>query len=261
MENIETVLTDLRVRLGAAGGRSRGRAGTRFQTGLADLDAGLGGGLRTGVVHEIFPEAADQTLAAHGFALALASRRGGRGAVWVAQGRLLAEAGVPYGLGVRDWGLDPDDLVLVRVRDAAQLLAAGEEALASGAADAVILSGWGESPALTLAAGRRLSFAADRGGGVALFVRASAEPRPSAAETRWSVAAAPSHEREARAPGRPAFRVRLTRSRTGAPEKTWMMEWDRERRSFVEPTAHGDLVSLPRHRPAGAAGRETGRAA
>lgn len=94
-----------------------------------------------------------------------------------------------------------------------------------------------------------------------LLVRANAAPAPSAAETRWSIASAASASMPANAPGRPAFRARLLRSRAGAPPGEWMLEWDREARTFVVPTPSGGVVPVPADRPAGAGAVGRSRAA
>ena len=261
MRNKREELNRLRARLSAATVPAESSGTEVVSLGWSRVDAHLDGGLRRGDLHEIFAETTDQAQAASGFALGLALRVEAPALLWVVDRRVMPETGLPYGAGLKTWGLDPSSLVLVRVRDAAQLLAAGEEALASGAAGAVILTGWGEARALTLAASRRLAFAAAKGGCTAFFVRADAAPAPSAAHTRWLVSAAPSEALEARAPGRPAFRASLLRSRAGVPPRTWIMEWDRGTRSFVEPSASGGLVSLPRHRSAGVGSGEIGHAA
>ena len=224
----------------------------------AGFDLGMPGSpdLKRHALHEVYAASAADAAAADGFALALALRASTRPLVWIVEGRRRNEAGSPYATGLKAWGLAPADVLLVRVRDAPALLAAAEEALRSGAAGAVVMSGWGEHRAHDLTASRRLSLAASEGGTVAVLARAAAQPRPSAAETRWRVHAAPSTRLEAvdddRAPGRPAFHVALTRSRGGFRPRQWIMEWDREQRSFVEPQTPGDLVSLPVGRPAGA---------
>ena len=227
-----------------------------FCLGVNALDEYLGT-VRANAIHEVLPEAPRQAVAAQGFALGLASRASAGAMVWILQTTGRSEMGEPFGPGLAAWGLDPEDLILVRVSDAASLLAAGEEALRSGAAGAVIMSGWGEAKVHGLTASRRLMMAARSGSTLGLLVRANAEPAPSAAETRWSIAAAPSAPLSANAPGRPAFRARLLRSRSGAPPGEWIMEWDRETRRFVTPSASGGMVSIPADRPAaeGAGGR------
>ena len=231
-----------------------------FSTGSTELDDHLGGGFRREAVHEIFAADTRQTQSAEGFALGLALRSQPNNLVWVMQTRAFSEAGVPYGPGVEDWGLQTRSLVLVTVRDAAHLLSAGEEALASGAADAVLLSAWGDSPAFTLTASRRLAMAASRGRSTGFFVRAAAQPAPSAADTRWRVRAASSTPLAAQAPGLSALSVELLRTRSGAPSGEWIVEWDREARTFGStPTPRG-LVSLPADRAKGA-GQDHQRAA
>lgn len=223
-----------------------------FSTGMTELDHHLGGGLRREVIHEVFATETGQSQAADGFALGLVLRSEPKSLVWVMQTRAFSEVGLPYGPGVEDWGLETRSLVLVTVRDNAHLLSAGEEALASGAADTVLLSAWGDGPAFTLTASRRLTLAAARGRSTGFFVRAAARPAPSAAETRWRVRAVPSTPQEARAPGLSALAVELLRARSGAPLGQWTVEWDREARTFVPPPLPRGLVSLPADRANGA---------
>lgn len=225
-----------------------------FTTGVAELDAHLGGGLRKETVHEVFAAETGHSQAADGFALGLALRSEPKSLVWVMQTRAFSEVGIPYGPGVEDWGLETRSLVLVTVRDPAHLLSAGEEALGSGAADAVLLSAWGDAPAFTLTASRRLALAATRGRSTGFFVRAAACPAPSAAETRWRVRAASSTPLAAQAPGLPALAVELLCNRSGAPSGEWIVEWDREARTFAAPQASRGLVSLPADRATGTLG-------
>jgi len=161
------------------------------------------------------------------------------------------EGGGLYGPGLRELGLDPSRIVLVRVRETKDLLAAGEEALACGAVGAVLLTAWGEARAMTLTASRRLSMAAQQGRATALMVRLQAQPAPSAAESRWRARTALSRALEAEAPGHPTFEVELLRHRLGAQPRSWIMEWNRERGVFQKggqdrserPALPGDLVS------------------
>ncbi|MNI30839.1 hypothetical protein D3C73_846990 [compost metagenome] len=222
--------------------RARGRPGDAAPLAVAP-----------GRLHDLYAQTAADAPSANAFALGLAlTAAGGRPLVWCLHDRMGQEAGQPYGLGLNELGLRPETLLLVRARDIQTLLAVGEEAARSPAVGAVVLSAWGEARALTLTASRRLAMAAASGGAAVLLTRAGAAPQPSAAETRWSVAAAASTPLEALAPGRPAFRLTLERSREGGPPRTWIMEWDRERRSFIEPASlSGDLVPLAAQRPAG----------
>lgn len=217
--------------------------------GVADLDRRLTNVVRQKALHEIYVSSLHAP-AGEAFGLAIALRSA-RSFVWICDARAHAEVGALYGAGLHEWGAEADGLLFARVRTATTLLAAGEDALRSGAFETVLMSGYGESRAFSLTNSRRLSLAAAQGKTTAVLIRAGAAPRPSAAETRWSVEAAPSVPLDARAPGRPAFKVSLLRSRAGLATGEWIMEWDRETRSFVEPEASGRLVPLSARRPAG----------
>jgi hypothetical protein len=147
-------------------------------------------------------------------------------------------------------------------RDVQTLLAVGEEALRSPAVGAVLLSAWGEARAFSLTASRRLALAAETGGATLFLARAGALPCPSAAETRWSVASCASEPLEGGAPWRPSFSATLLRRRGGGATGTWIMEWDREQRTFRAPAPlSGGLVPLAAQRPTAASGAARRRAA
>ena len=232
----------------------------RFTLGLESVDRHLDPGPCLFRLHDIHAQTGPDAVAANAFALGLATRAcGERPLLWVFQDRAGQEAGGLSGAGLHEWGLRPERLLVVRVREAAAMLAAGEEALKSGAVGAVLMSGWGEARAISLTASRRLALSAQAGRSTGFLVRASAMTCPSAAETRWSVAAALSRELEAGAPGRPAFTVALTRNRQGAVPAEWTMEWDRETRAFCEPAPlSGRLVPAVAGGSFAARGGETG---
>ena len=232
----------------------------RFTLGMDRIDAHLDPGPCLFCLHDIHAQTAADAVVANAFALGLASRATReRPLVWVVQSLASQEAGTLHGPGLHEWGLRPENVLIVRVRDATAMLAAGEEALKSGAVGAVLMSGWGEARAMTLTASRRLALAARAGGSTAFLVRAAATAMPSAAETRWSVRTAPSTGLEAGAPGRPAFVAALIRSRQGAAPTEWTLEWDRETRAFCEPAPlSGRLVSVPVFGSAAARGGSPG---
>lgn len=227
-----------------------------FAFGLPGVDGPLGGGLERAAVHEIFAQAAADATAAAGFALALALRAadGGR-IVWVRQDFADREAGRLDALGLAEFGLDPGQLLLVRARDAADVLKAGEEAARCAALGAVLIEPWGDPRVLDLNATRRLSLAAAASRVTALMVRVAAAPAPSAASTRWTVRAAPSRPLEANAPGLPAFTINLLRHRAGVPPRQWRVEWDRDVSHFksgdwpIAAPLPGRLVAVPAGRP------------
>ena len=240
-------IAQLKARLASLSRHETGGETGRFTLGMDRVDAYLDPGPCLFCLHDIHAGTAADAVAASAFALGLATRATrDRPLVWVFQNPASQEAGGLHGPGLYEWGLRPESVLVVRVRDATAMLAAGEEALKSGAVGAVLLSGWGEARAMSLTASRRLALAARAGGSTAFVVRAAAAAMPSAAETRWSVRAALSTGLEAGAPGRPAFVAALTRSRQGAPPTEWTLEWDRETRAFAEPAPlSGRLVPVP----------------
>ena len=227
------------------------------------MDAALGGGLKQGTLHEIYGATAGDAAAATGFALGLAARAAaGRPLVWVRQDMVGVEAGAVYAPGLADLGIAPDSVVLVRGRDTEEVLKAGEDAARCRGLGAVLLSPWGDACQLGLTASRRLMLAAAESGVTVLMLRLAATPSPSAAETRWRIASAPSRRFDADAPGFPAFEATLLRQRGGAAGQSWCVEWMRDR---LVPLADGDRDASPLSRPVasfpagGAAGEDLRR--
>mgnify|MGYP001163359468 CR=1 FL=1 len=236
--------------------RMEGRAAAnadRFDLGYEAADACLGG-LNRGALHEVQAGSGADLASADGFALGLAVRAAEKGfIVWVVQTMATTEVGLPYGEGLADWGLDPSRMLFVRTRDAASLLASGEDCLRSAALGAVVLSIWAEPKALSLTAQRRLALAARESGTPAILVRSRLADQAGPAESRWAVSSAPSQALLAGAPGRPVLTVRLEKSRTGAKPGQWLMEWLSDGRRFCEPASvSGDLVPLAAQRPTAA---------
>ncbi|SON53865.1 hypothetical protein HDIA_0324 [Hartmannibacter diazotrophicus] len=237
-----------------------GREGGRpaLSLGLARIDQVLGGGLRRDGLHEIFAAGSGDTGAAFGFAAALAARltaspRDIREIVWIRQEFGALEAGDLYAPGLAALGLDPARLILVTLRDPLAALRAGIEALRCTALAGVVIELWGEPKALDLTATRRMALAAQSSAVPALLLRPGGTPAPSAAETRWQVAALPSRPAPANAPGLPAFEITLLRQRAGVAGRTWRVEWNRDRQSF-RPAAplSRPVVPVPVRRPAAA---------
>lgn len=227
-----------------------------FALGLPAVDEPLGGGLERAAVHEVFAQAAVDATAASGFALALALRAadGGR-IVWVRQDFADLEAGRLDASGLAELGLDPGQLILVKARDAADVLKAGGEATRCAALGAVLIEPWGDAKVFDLSTTRRLSLTAAASRVTTLMVRVAASPVPSAASTRWSVRAAPSRPLEANAPGLPAFAIRLLRHRAGVSPRQWRVEWDRDVGHFrsgdwsIAAPLPGRLAAVPASRP------------
>lgn len=217
--------------------------------GAAAIDAALpGGGLVLGAVHEIVGAGGDEEdgAAASGFIAGILARLGNP---IVMPGSLVALAprndnphkangAGPilwclkrpdlYGPGLAAHGLDPARLVLVAARRDEDILWTVEEGLRTPWLAAVV----GEIGRLPMAASRRLQLAAERSGVAALLLRrwrnaaeaAAERSRPTAAVSRWRIAALPSADIPGMPGiGRPRWRVELVRVRGGVPA-SWEVE-------------------------------------
>ena len=193
--------------------------------GIPALDTALpGGGLQYNALHEAAGHGPDTE---HGAAAALflagiLARMGGK-VLWVVERPDL------FAPGLAAVGLLPARVVFAEAGKT--VLAAMEEGLSHPGLAAVV----GEfSGKLTLAASRRLQLAAGQSGVMAALLRRSRafdDPElaaPSAAVTRWRIAAQPSPPPLPHAPSVPGlglarWRLDLTRCRGGQPG-TWIVE-------------------------------------
>ena len=186
-------------------------------------------GRRAGEMHDVVTAGADFA-AGLGFCLAATARLAGRrAALWIYDEAGGAETGFPSGAGLVAYGLDPSAVLLARVRTEKQALQAALEGARCAALGAVLIELRGESRGFDLTATRRLALGAEASGASVVALRVGGASRPSAALARWRVCGAPSSELAARSPGAPAFLVRLERHRGGEPERSWHVEWDRDR--------------------------------
>jgi protein ImuA len=205
--------------------------------------------LAPAALHEFYA-AADADAPAQ-VCLALGVAGADKSLLWVRQAFLDREFGGPNPCGLGELGLDPGRITLVSAADAPSALQAGLEGARCAALAAVVVELWGEPAALDLTASRRLALAAKASGVRVMMLRAGARPRPSAAETRWEVRAAPSRALPANAPGNPAFDITLLRSRIGLEGRRHHLEWDRDARTLVVSSAAGHPAADAAIRTAG----------
>jgi protein ImuA len=179
--------------------------------GALGADRALGGGLMPGALHEVY--AADW--AAGSFAACLAIRAAGnKPFFWVRPDYEALEYGALHAQGVAELGGRPENLFLIRTPNAAEALAAAADILACPHA--------GNPKVLDLVAGRRLNFLAAESGVTVIALREGAEVMPSAAQTRWQIASAPSGDDDW---GMPSFSAALSRNRLG-PTGHWHLRWN-----------------------------------
>lgn len=218
-----------------------------FALGAVEVDHALGGGLARGRLHEVFAETAEGASAA-GFTALLALLAGeGRPLLWLRTEAVQREAGQLHATGLAELGLDPAALLLGLVPDEPALLRAAAEATRCAGLGALLVECRGAAKGLDLTASRRLMLAAEASGVTVLVLRVQGELRfsPSAADTRWQVAAAPSRPLEADAPGAPMFDLELLRRRAGPPAGPWRLEWCRDRSCFARPVGAESPLSRP----------------
>ncbi len=233
---------------------SKGLSGANLHEGnrpdallsLGAPDATLKGGLGLGELHELAPFAPFHNGAASGFALALSTLVPRNGPViWVQQDFAALEMGTLYGLGCDLFGLASSRLLMVRTATSRDTLWAMEEALKTRGMAAVIGELAGEGQAADLTATRRLSLAAQQGGGLCLLLRQAAWSQPSAAATRWVIAATAGAADGFGGLGRTAFRLSLTKNRRG-PCGSWVLQWDHHAKHFL-PALSVAVATPSRH--------------
>jgi len=198
-----------------------------------DPEAWLAQGLAPARLHEVFATEAVDAASATGFALAMTLAAGTTPLLWIRTEAAERQGGRLHATGLLELGLPADSLLLAVVADEGALLRTAADAARCAGLGAVLIESWGRAPGFDLTATRRLMLAAEASGVTVLSVRVGAQPVPSAAFTRWSVAAAPSAPLEWEAPGGPAFQVELLRRRGGAAGARWCVEWNRDGKNFT----------------------------
>lgn len=189
---------------------------------LPDLDAGR--------LHEIHARGDDRA-AALTFALCRTGLDPSGAAVLVRMSRTSPHA-VPNGQGLALLGIQPARLLLVETENELDLLRAGLEAARCPGVELVLLETQGAFAKYDLTASRRLALAAEQSRNRVIVMRQDAEPRSSAAQTRWAISSAPSIPLEADAPGWPAIEAKLLRWRGGAAGRSWRLEWNTDHGTF-----------------------------
>ena len=235
------IIAELRETLRAIEGDGHRRRET-LPFGIPTVDSRLAdGGLRLDALHEVAAETADMSddAAATLFIAGVAARAWGP-VLWVVRRRDL------FAPGLYQAGLSPERVLYAEARDDAELLALMEEGLRHRGLGAVI----GEVRRAGLAATRRLQLAAEGGRTIALLMRRhsreGADPlgAPSAALSRWRVAAAPSSPLPVPGIGRARWSVALERQRGGEPF-TILLEACDDTGRLALPAALGDRSRAP----------------
>lgn len=229
-------------------------APSHFTFGVNHLDQGLRGnalqeGLPCAALHEMHSAEKPDATSAAAMALLLAERcriaapkgQQDRTFLWISETGQARRQGKLYPPGLAELGIDPARIIHVDAPDSIAVLRAAADGVRSPAMSAVIVELAGRKPkGLDLTATRRLSLSAQRSGVLTLLLRSGGDaidnPMPTAAFSRWSVAAAPSVALEANASGQPAFDMTLLRHRSGLYGLKARVEWNRDDQSFRDIT-------------------------
>jgi protein ImuA len=208
-----------------ASGAARGATEPSIALGIEAIDQALPtGGIRLGALHEAASAGPDTEHAAAAtlFAAGILARLEGP-VLWV-----LRQADL-FAPGLAGVGLQPNRIVFAEAGK--DVLPVMEEGLRHAGLAAVVAEHTGR---LSLVASRRLQLAAEQAGILAILIRRSPsfdDPvlnEPTAAVTRWRIAALPSPPALPHAPdtpglGRARWKLDLTRCRGGEPG-SWVVE-------------------------------------
>lgn len=213
-----------------------------------------------GLVHEVWAENLRDAGAGLGFALGLVRpllTPARPAIVWLQRQFEAAETGLAYGAGLAVLGIEPDAIVIGRMKQTGELLWAAEEALGCAGVAAVIADIAGYPRALDFTATRRLALRAARTGVSVVLVRYGPEKPASAAFMRWQVSPAPSGKQvfDDRLVGAARFAVSLERSGSGI-RGNWLLEWqddgfgeiDTDAERSAREAASGAVVPVLGHR-------------
>lgn len=204
-------------------------------------------GLHCALHSEIFADGCEASGAAVALALLLGAlpAEDERSVLWVQDAASLRLTGRPYrhGLPARL----RDRVIHVATSRPEDALFALEEGLRCRELACVIGELAGNPKVLDFTASRRLSLAAEKYGVPLFLVRLDAVRDLSAARMRWQVRAAPSRlpRWNAAAPGRPAWRAELFRTRTYTPGE-WILRDDGQvlaAERLASAPDHGDLAA------------------
>jgi protein ImuA len=215
----------------------------RLPFDIEDMDAALDGGLPLNALTEIRSLSMRDAGAASGFVLSISSLLKAQSVknepvLWIADGYSAREVGMPYGAGIKQFGLDPQAVFHASPRKLDDALWLAEAALASGVFLSTILEVHGNPKSFGLTESRRLSLRAKAAGRPLFLLRHAGEEEASSASFRLRVEPAPAVER--RLPdgsklggsiGHPVFQLTLEKSRNPAP-LSFILEWNPHDRQF-----------------------------
>ena len=238
IEGLRRRIHDIERHVPVLGTQPRAGRHVPWTLGAIEADTRLGSsGLDTTAVHEIKPAkaGASAAIASMSFVLRLAARRLQQlkalhpeaeppRILWCVTRNSTHETGDLYAPGLKAFGLDPADILIVETARASETLWAMEEGLKSASLALVI----GQPGSVDLTPARRLSLAAEQSATPCLLLTPHRASPAAATSTRWRIEPAPSspHRFDANVPGHPRLKLTLERCQhlNGNP-LSLVLEW------------------------------------
>jgi|GEM_PF-1961400 len=190
--------------------------------------------LAYGEVHELWAETiCDYTTAMA--CLLMAVRDSDKPILWVTSRAVALDHGLPYGPGLKQFGIAPERIILVQAHKAIDALWAVEEGLKTDAFATVV----GECGPVDLTASRRLTLAAQTHGSRCLLLVRTADAPQSAAHSRFHIAPAVSGDApfDTMAPGDACGTINLVKHRGGERPFSITMEWPSHAQDYLSMAA------------------------
>ncbi|CDM59749.1 MULTISPECIES: ImuA family protein [Rhizobium] len=236
----------------------------RLPLKIPALDEAIDGGLPLDGITEVRSDLLREAGAGSGFVLALAAtlqrqaednQNASLPVLWIADTVSTMEAGEPYAVGLRDFGLKPDLFFYASPRKLEDALWLAEAAVESGVFAATILEVRGNPKLFGLTESRRLSLRAKASRRPLFLLRQAGEEEASSACFRFLAAPAPAQARPlpdgtmlGGSIGNPAFHLTLEKSRNPAL-LSFLLEWNPHDRRFFAVSRSAD-PRLPDERAA-----------
>ncbi|HEX8545746.1 MAG TPA: Error-prone repair protein ImuA [Cytophagaceae bacterium] len=170
-----------------------------------------------GCMHEFISENIEDTAATIGFVSGLLSliTKGGGTSLWI------SASGTPFPPAIKQFGLEPDRILFVDLKNEREVLEAMDEALKCPALNAVIC----EVKDLSFKNSRRLQLAVEESAVTGFILRHTTRISTTACVSRWRIRPLPSITIDSLpGVGFPAWKVELQKIRNGIPG-SWNIQW------------------------------------
>lgn len=205
-----------------------------------------------GTLHEVWSDKYTHAGALAGFTLAqakglLTTKR--LAIIWLYLGHETGELALPYGAGLKNFGLDPNQIIMGRMTTITDLLWAIEESVACSAVAAVLADISTHHKALDFTASRRLNLRAAASGTSIFIQRYGPNREASAATYRWHIAPTLSTKApfDPRAPGQSRWQVTLEKGANGN-RNFWHVNWT-EHGFAIDPDTNAPQSDKPARKP------------